>query len=144
MAASGYDRVLILNVLSTIEPFKTCDKRDLGLVADAVSGRVAVKAGETLCAEGDAAEVWWVVLGGEADVTARGKKVGSIGKNEAVGELALFDGGGRSATVTAVSDLDVLVFDKSTFLDALAAAPPLALALLHSAARRLRAANELV
>lgn len=136
--------MLILNVLSTIEPFKNCDKRDLGLVADAVSGRIAVKAGDSLCVEGDAADVWWVVLGGEADVTARGKKVGSIGKNEAVGELALFDGGGRSATVTAASNLDVLVFDKSTFLDAIVAAPQLAVALLHSAARRLRAANELV
>jgi len=144
VAASGYDRVLILNVLNSIEPFKGGEAQDLALVADAVSGRVTVKAGDSLCAEGEVAETWWVVLDGDAEVTSGGKKIGTIGKNETVGELALFDGGPRSGTVTAVNDLDVLVFDKSTFIDAIAASPPLGLALLQSAARRLRATNALI
>jgi CRP-like cAMP-binding protein len=144
VASSGYERVLVLEVLSKIEPFAGCDKQELGLVADAVVGRTTVAAGDDLCVEGDVAEQWWVVVGGRADVASGGVKVGSVTTNEAVGELSLFDDSPRSATVTAAEPLDVLIFDKSTFVAAIGAAPSLALALLRSASRRLRATNALV
>jgi CRP/FNR family cyclic AMP-dependent transcriptional regulator len=144
VAATGYERALVLEALSYLETFKGCDKRDMGLLADAVSGRHSLADGETLCVEGDAAESWWVILGGSADVTSGGTHVGSIGKNDAVGELALFDDEPRSATVTAVGGLDVLSFDKSTFIGAVLAAPQLGVNLLRSAAGRLRATNKLI
>lgn len=144
MAPTGYERALVLEALSHLETFKDCDKRDLGLLADAVSGRHNLADGETLCVEGQPAESWWVVLEGNGDVTSGGTKVGSVSTNESVGELALFDDGPRSATVTAVGELDVLEFAKSHFIDAILAAPQLGVNLLRSAAGRLRAANELI
>lgn len=83
-------------------------------------------------------------LGGDADVVANGKSVGSIGKNEPVGELALFDDQSRSTTVTATEDLDVLIFLKANFVEVIRSSLALSLTLLKSAARRLRATNQLV
>ena len=81
---------------------------------------------------------------GSAEVVANGKSVGSIGRYEAVDELALFDDQPRSATVTAREDLDVLAFDKANFVEVIRSSPALAVTLLRSAARRLRETNALV
>lgn len=142
--ASGYEQGLVLEAVSSLELFRGCKKADLTLVAQSVSGRINVDAGSTLCREGDAAEHWWVVMGGTGDVSVDGVEVGTVGVNEPVGELALFDDQPRSATVTAAERLDVLVFDKGPFLDAIQAAPPLAVSLLRAAATRLRNTNALV
>ena len=73
-----------------------------------------------------------------------GAQVGSVGVDDAIGELSLFDGGKRTATITAETDLDVLTFDGSTFLEAVETTPDLVLTMLRSASRRLRATNELI
>lgn len=142
--SAGYERVGVLEALSKIETFKNVRKQDLGLIADSLSGRSTVKAGDTLCVEGEPADGWWILLGGSAAVSVKGTNVGNVGANDAVGELALFDGGNRSATITADSDLDVLAFDGSKFLEAVESTPDLASQLLRAAARRLRKANELI
>ncbi len=144
MAVSGYERVLVLEALGKVETFKGCDTDALGLLADSVGGRTTIKAGDALCTEGDAADNWWIVLEGTAGVSSGGTEVGTVNANESVGELALFDGAPRSATVTALGDLDVLVFDKGSFLDVVSTSPPLALTMLSAAAQRLRATNALV
>jgi CRP-like cAMP-binding protein len=142
--ATGYERAFVVQVLGSMATFEGCSQEDLQLLGDAVEERSLVKTGEALCTEGDDADRWWVVVAGRADVTANGKSVGSIGKYEAVGELALFDDQPRSATITATEDLDVLVFDKANFVEVIRSSPALAVTLLKSAARRLRATNALV
>ena len=142
--SAGYERVGVLEALSRIETFSNVRKQALGLIADSLSGRITVKAGDTLCVEGEPADRWWILMGGTATVSANGTNVGTIGANDAVGELALFDGGNRSATITAESDLDVLVFDGSNFLEAVETTPDLALRMLQAAAKRLREVNQLI
>jgi len=142
--ATGYERNFVMQVLGSVTTFEGCDKEDLQLLADAVAGRSLIKAGDNLCTEGDDADRWWVVLEGQADVVVNGTSVGSIGTNEPVGELALFDDQSRSTTVTATADLDVLIFLKANFVEVIRSSPALSLTLLKSAARRLRATNQLV
>ncbi len=144
MATAGYDRVLVLEALSRIGTFKGCDKRQLGLVADAVRGRSKVKSGEVLCREGDPADGWWVVLAGSGQVEVGGQSVGTVTADQAVGELSSFDSSPRSATVTAVEDLDVLEFSGDNLVEAVRNEPQLGINLLSTAAERLRATNRLV
>lgn len=142
--AMGYERAFVMQVLGSMTTFEGCSQEDLKLLADAVEGRSLVKTGDALCTEGDDADRWWVVIDGRAEAVASGKSVGTIGKFEAVGELALFDNQPRSATVTAREDLDVLAFDKENFVEVIRSSPALAITLLRSAARRLRETNALV
>lgn len=142
--AMGYERAFVMQVLGSMTTFEGCSQQDLQLLADAVEGRSLVKAGDALCTQGDAADRWWVIVSGRAQVVTNGTSVGSIGEYEAVGELALFDDQPRSATVTAREDLDVLAFDKANFVEVIRTSPALALTLLKSAARRLRQTNALV
>lgn len=144
MATAGYERVLVLEALGRIGTFKGCDKRQLGLVADAVKGRSKVKSGDALCREGDPAEGWWVVLDGSGQVEVDGQSVGTVEANQAVGELSIFDSQPRSATVTAIDDLDVLEFSGDNLVAAVLAEPQLGVNLLSTAAGRLRATNALV
>lgn len=144
MATAGYERVLVLEALGRIATFKGCDKRQLGLIADALRGRTTVKSGEVLCREGDSSDGWWVVLGGSGQVEAGGQRVGTVSADQAVGELSVFDSEPRSATVTAIDDLDVLEFSGGTLVDAVRAEPQLGINLLATAAGRLRATNRLV
>lgn len=143
MGVAGYERVLVLEALGKVGTFQNCDKRQLGLIADAIKGRTTVKSGEVLCSEGDPADSWWVVLGGSADVTVDGTTVGTVGADRALGELSFFDGEPRSATVTAAEALDVLEFDGAHLVDAIRDEPQLGINLLATAAQRLRALNRL-
>ena len=134
----------MLEALGKIGTFKNCDKRQLGLIADAVEGRSTVESGEALCREGDDGDAWWVVLGGTAEVSVGGTPLGSVGAGTAVGELSPFDGEPRSATVTAIDDLDVLAFSGENLVEAIRTEPQLGINLLSTAAQRLRAINRLI
>lgn len=145
MARVGYARTLMLEFLQEVETFRKCDEHALTLVADAFTGRLDIAAGDTLCTEGAESDSWWVVLDGTADVTVGGTHVGSIGSRDTVGELALFgDEPKHGATVVATERLDVLEFDKGSFIETVRSSPELALVLLREAARRLQATNALV
>jgi CRP/FNR family cyclic AMP-dependent transcriptional regulator len=142
--AMGYERAFVMQVLSSLTTFEGCSAEDLQLLADAVEGRSLIKTGDPLCTEGDDADRWWVVISGQAQVVANNTPVGTIGKYETIGELALFDDQPRSATIIAKEELDVLAFDKANFVDVIRSSPALAITLLKSAARRLRETNALV
>jgi CRP-like cAMP-binding protein len=60
------------------------------------------------------------------------------------GEIALLDGGTRSASVVASEASELLVIDRRDFLDLLRRRPPIAIELLAVLARRLRATTEQV
>lgn len=128
--------------LSGLALFEGCVPSDLERVAGAVTGDRQVPAGAVVCAEGDKADRWWIVVEGDADVTVGGLYVGTIGPGESIGELALLDGEPRGATVTASTDMVLREVRGDEFLDALLASPRLSLALLREVAGRLRTANE--
>jgi CRP/FNR family transcriptional regulator, cyclic AMP receptor protein len=86
--------------------------------------------------EGDA---FYVVLDGKATVRRkRGLPDVKIGAGAYFGEMALLDGGPRSATIEAVTELTCLRLSRPAFQKALRAEPQLATALLRALAERIR------
>jgi CRP/FNR family transcriptional regulator, cyclic AMP receptor protein len=61
-----------------------------------------------------------------------------LGEAEIIGEVSLLDGGLPSATVTAVTNLELIVVDRQSFLNLLKDRPQIAVALLPVLASRLR------
>lgn len=94
----------IISALEASEMFRGLPPKRLKQIRDA--GReVAFPAGSALMDEGAEAGRFFLILDGTADVTSHGRSRATLGPGGAVGELALIDGGPRSATVRAVSDL---------------------------------------
>jgi CRP/FNR family transcriptional regulator, cyclic AMP receptor protein len=54
------------------------------------------------------------------------------------GEMALIDGGPRSATIIAASDVRVMMLQRQTFLKALKQNPQIGLAIMETLAERVR------
>ncbi len=127
--------------LSRIPLFAGCSDRDLEHLAHAAD-RIRLPEGTLLTRQGDIGREAFVILTGSAAVDRDGERVAEIGPGDVVGELALLDGGPRSATVTATSDIEALVLTRPAFTAVLDEIPTLAHRLLVTLARRLRTAED--
>ena len=63
------------------------------------------EAGETVMTQGGSGAGFFVIEAGTAVVTRGGNEVARLGPGEYFGEIALIDGGARTATVTAATEL---------------------------------------
>jgi len=129
--------------LTGLELFEACTDDDLAAVTKAVTGVRRVREGEVICAEGEVADRWWIVVEGQADATWQGLYLGTILAGQTIGELALLDGKPRTATVTATTDMVLQELDGEGFVAALLEAPNVAVALLRQFATRLRSTDTL-
>ena len=100
-----------------------------------------VKAGETLFREGDTGDIMFVVKSGEMAIKFRDVFLEKVGRGGIFGEMALVDGGSRSATAMALSDTLLIPIDRARFLDLVKDDPTFALHVLAVLADRLRAMN---
>lgn len=136
MANSGMDSKI--KALSTVGLFSGCSKKELRSVAGLCTP-LSVPEGFVLTTEGTAGRECFVIADGTAVVTIGGRKVGEVGPGECVGEMALLDGGPRSATVTAQSPMNVYVLSVSEFRSLLGVSPTILRKIAASLAQRLRA-----
>lgn len=100
----------------------------------------AVPAGEVIIREGDAAGHLCIVIRGRVvvskkDGSTRSKNIVEFGPGHAFGEMSLVDGEPRSASVTAVTDTEIVVISDRGFAELQTQVPRLALALLMKIAR---------
>ena len=100
---------------------------------------LSVEEGFVLTKEGTHGRECFVIAEGKARVTIGGKKVGEVGPGECVGEMALLDGGQRTATVTAESLMNTYVLSVSEFRSLLDVNPSILRNIATSLAQRLRA-----
>jgi CRP-like cAMP-binding protein len=98
-------------------------------------------AGKVVCREGVLGHQAFVIVSGEVSVTVAGKEVARLGPGNLCGEMALLEGGIRSATVTAVTPVDVLALSVSDFNEMLRVAPTVNRRMLVSLSARLREAD---
>jgi CRP-like cAMP-binding protein len=91
--------------------------------------------GETVVVQGAPGDWFYVILGGEAKVVG---KPGVLRTGDYFGEIALLDGGPRSATVVATNDLHVMRLPRQLFLAVVEQNPDVALTLLTGLGTRLR------
>ena len=106
-----------------------------------VMNPIQVGAGEVVCEEGEPGHDFYVIATGEVAVERSGAVAAKLHAGDHFGELALLDGGPRSATVRATSDCRLYVLHEASFVSLLNEVPALAQKLLASLARRLREAD---
>jgi CRP-like cAMP-binding protein len=68
--------------------------------------------------------------------------LGTVGTGSFVGEISLLDGSGRTATVTADTDMVLLALSRAEFHSAYFLIPPVMGRMLAEVGRRLRGADE--
>ncbi|MGH9055233.1 MAG: cyclic nucleotide-binding domain-containing protein [Acidimicrobiales bacterium] len=129
-----------LEHLSQVRLFSSLNKRELRLVARAADV-VKVTSGTDIVTQGSAGHEFYLVLSGEAVVRRDGRKLATLGPGKYFGEMALLDRGPRSATVTAATDMELVVLGTREFLGVLDQVPAVAHKLLVSMAARLRDAD---
>jgi CRP-like cAMP-binding protein len=98
----------------------------------------------TITQEGREAEGFYLVERGTAKVMVGGEEKGSLGPGGYFGEIALIDGGPRSATVAAVSQVSLLELPSSAFLRLVDSDPSVALVISTELRRRLRGAGRTI
>jgi CRP-like cAMP-binding protein len=94
--------------------------------------------GQTIVEEGMLGETLFVVLSGHAKVTRGGRQVGDLVPGDFFGELSAIDGGPRTASVVAETELHVLRLFRRTLMALLRDEPRLVTKLIEGMARRLR------
>jgi CRP-like cAMP-binding protein len=131
---------VFIDHLQQVSLFAACSRKDLQLVARRAED-VRVPAGKTLVSEGETGHEFFVILEGDAKVSRQGRKVASIGPGAAFGELALLEKAPRNATVTAESDMELVVLGQREFAGLIDEVPGFARKLLAGMAHRLREAD---
>lgn len=112
-----------------------------------VGGTEKVAANHTVFSEGDAANRLYVILAGGVRVTRQegdGEPIELTRLNAGsfFGELALFDGGARSATVSTLDDSEFFVLGRDAFIQILTGSPGLLEDVLAGLSGKIRGANE--
>jgi CRP/FNR family cyclic AMP-dependent transcriptional regulator len=127
-----------VTLLQGVWLFEQCTPSELAAIARVASPRV-VEPGSVLATEGTPGQEFVVVAEGTASATSRGEEVGQVGPGSFFGELALLDGGPRSATVRALTPMLVLVLGRSEFDELVdRAIPSVARRMLLTLAERVR------
>jgi CRP-like cAMP-binding protein len=95
--------------------------------------------GVRLCGEGAAGYSFFIITEGSAAVTADGTTLRDLGPGDFFGEIALLDGGRRSATVTTTAPSTLLVMFGTDFRRLQQAHPDVASRLEEAMRQRLSA-----
>jgi CRP-like cAMP-binding protein len=127
-----------VDLLAGVALFSRCSKKELKHIAPLID-EVHIPAGKVLITEGRGGDEAFVIISGTASVTRGGTELRTVGAGEAVGEMALLDPATlRSATVTAASDMEVLVLGAREFNTVLLKHPEVTLQIAVGLAERLR------
>lgn len=120
--------------------FSTCTKRELARIARACD-EIQVKAGKELIREGELGRELFVIRQGEAEVRRKSRKVATLGPGGYFGELSLLSRLPRNSTITALTDMDLLVLGAREFGALLDEVPSISHKLLEAMAKRLSEAD---
>ena len=130
-----------LEALARIPLFASLDPANLERIV-ARTRRVRFDDGEQAVIAGDPGDTAYVILTGSAVVDAHGRQLAELASGDVFGELALLDGGRRTATVTAIEPLECLALARYDLWTILHESPSIMEDILVSTASRLRAAME--
>src|SRR5712691_1004930 len=105
--------------IKAVPLFQEFVDKDLQRVAE-ISKEVQFRAGKEIAKQGESGVGFHMIVEGEASVTVDGASHGTLGPGSYFGEMSLLDGGPRSATVAAATDLTTISltsWDFNTLLD---------------------------
>jgi CRP/FNR family transcriptional regulator, cyclic AMP receptor protein len=103
-----------------------------------LSDEVDLPAGRELMREGDPGREFYLILEGTVRVERAGRTINSLGPGDFLGEIALLDGGPRSATATTESAARLLVLGRREFHSLVDDFPEVRTSVLEALAHRVR------
>ena len=126
-----------LDLLRRIPLFTGFGRRDLERLSQ-LADEVEVPAERRLMAQGDQGAEMFVIASGRVRVERDGQRINSLGPGDFFGEIALLDGGARTATVTAEEPTRLLVLTRREFHAMMEEFPEVAAEVLNALAHRIR------
>lgn len=128
------------NLLKTVPLFANLNKKSLKEMAD-ITEEIHKEAGDVLAQEGKTGQAFVLIIEGKVKVERNDKVVNRLSSSDFFGEISLIDGQPRTATVTAETDVKLLVIHASYFDELLEKVPGLAREIMKSLCRYLRQAQ---
>jgi CRP/FNR family cyclic AMP-dependent transcriptional regulator len=108
---------------------------EIGRIVD----EIEVPAGMALTHEGRHEGYFFIIVSGTVRIERGGRTINTIGPGDFLGEIALIDGGPRTATATTESPCRLLSMTDQRFHELLDTSPPVRTAVLEAVGLRLRA-----
>jgi CRP/FNR family cyclic AMP-dependent transcriptional regulator len=126
--------------LREIPLFAASSDRSLEIIGG-IAEEISFPAGTTLVDEGDPGDSLIVIRNGSAVVERGGRELRRLGSGDFLGEIALIDGGPRTATVTAIEPIEALVIGRDGFTRLMDEFPVIRYDLVYALTRRVRASG---
>jgi CRP/FNR family transcriptional regulator, cyclic AMP receptor protein len=127
----------LTTVLEAVPLFEGLTHKQLRKVAD-LADVARFMAGATLVKQGVVGDSFYVVLTGQAKVVANKRTLNRLLPGDHFGEISLLDGGPRSASVVAETEMTLVIITQKDFLAMLAKDPEITVCLLEGMARTVR------
>jgi CRP/FNR family cyclic AMP-dependent transcriptional regulator len=126
-----------VELLQGVPLFKELKPKELQQLSTSFKERV-FEPGETVVAEGEAVNRFFVIESGEAVVDVAGDERGRFGPGDYFGDIAMIDMGPRTATITADGELRCYTLTFWDFRPLVESDARIAWPLLQAMAKRLR------
>ena len=136
----------ILGLLKGVELFSELSEEQIGMLADLVVSQ-KFNRDETVVLEGDdSVQALYLIASGSVQVYMTGVDgretiLSFLERGDFFGEMSLIDGEPRSASVRTVTDAQMLIIHRESFLKLIRQSPEIAMGLLSELSKRLRKAN---
>jgi len=127
----------LTTVLEAVPLFDGLTHKQLRKVAD-LADVARFMAGATLVKQGVVGDSFYVVLTGQAKVIANKRTLNRLLPGDHFGEISLLDGGPRSASVVAETEMTLVIITQKDFLAMLNKDPEITVCLLKGMARTVR------
>ncbi len=127
----------LTTVLEAVPLFEGLSHKQLRKVAD-LADVARFMAGATLVKQGEIGDSFYVVLTGQARVVANERTLNRLLPGDHFGEISLLDGGPRSASVVAETEMTLVIITQKDFLAMLSKDPEITVCLLEGMARTVR------
>jgi CRP-like cAMP-binding protein len=129
-----------IDLLSGVDLFSGLSRKEVGLVLQYMRDH-EFPAGRVVVSEGEEGGRFFLIVSGNAVVRRGGRRIRRLGPGDSFGDIALIDGGPRSATVEAETPLSTLSLATWNFKGALRENPSMGFKLLLVLCKRLREAE---
>jgi CRP-like cAMP-binding protein len=130
------------DTLEQVPLLEELSKRDRQQLAKALKERT-FRSGQEIVIEGRTGVGFFIILEGKAAVTIGGKLIQALGPGDYFGEMALLDGGQRTATITADGELRCATMTAWDFKSFVLSNPKVAWAMLQTLAQRVRTSRSM-
>ena len=136
----------ILGLLEGVELFSELSEEQIGILANLVVSQ-NFNRDETVVLEGDdSVQALYLIASGSVQVYMTGVDgretiLSFLERGDFFGEMSLIDGEPRSASVRTVTDAQMLIIHRESFLQLIRQSPEIAMGLLSELSKRLRKAN---